>query len=327
MSITYTDRLGHQVTTLDTPGNRAYINQDLPSLLSGTPYASQLSQLQKQYPMDGSIGLSGDQQSIYDVINNQLETWGIGDLGSTVYSLLTQGLSQDAILVQLENSDAFKKRFAGNQARIKNGFAVLSPADYIATEQAYDQVLQQYGINGTFSTRDNFAKWIGNNVSATELQTRAQEGSNLVQSSDPTARNLLSQWYGIGHSDILATFLDPTQAQSALDKKIFSANVGAAMQRYGLGANQSSAEGLFGTVTQDQALSGLQQAGSTFQRTQALAQRYGANYSAQDAINQYVLGQNNPAVLQQQLAQKEEAQFSRGSGFGSAGAGVSSGSF
>lgn len=282
---------------------------------------------------NGTLASSGNtfgssQQSIYDIINNQLQQWDISGLGGTLKDLLTQGLGEDAIMVQLENSDAFKTRFAGNQTRVKNGLSVLSPADYIATENSYDQVLRQYGVNNVFSTRDNFTKWIGNDVSATELQSRAQEASDTVQETDPTKRALLSQWYGIGHNDIMATFLDPTQAKPALDKKIFAASVGAAQQRYGVGApNQQQAEGLFGTVTQDQAVSGLQQAGQAFGKTQELAQRYGAQYTAQDAINQYVLGQQGPADLQQRLSQDELAQFSRGAGFTSPRTGVSQGSF
>lgn len=270
---------------------------------------------------------NADQQSALDILDQQLDQWGLSSLESTAKNLLVQGLSQDAVMVQLENSDAFKTRFAGNQMRLKNGLAVLSPADYVATEASYDQVLRQYGINDQFSNQDNYAKWIGGNVSATELQTRAQEANDLVDQTDPTARNLLSQWYGVGQNDLIATFLDPDTAQSTLDKKAYAANVGAAMQRYGLGANQQSAEGLYGTVTQDQATTGLQAAGATFGKTQELAQRYGATYTAQDAINQYVLGEQAPAQIQQQLSQQEQAQFSRGSGFQSQGAGVSAGSF
>lgn len=279
-------------------------------------------------PVTSATNLTNSgQQSIYDIIEQQLEQWGISDLGDTVKNLLTQGLSQDAVMVQLQQSDAYKQRFAGNETRLKNGLPVLSPADYVATEDSYQQVLRQYGINTHFATRDNFAKWIGNDVSATELQNRVQTGMNLVQQSDPGARTLLKQWYGVNNGDILATFLDPTQAQSTLDRKAFAANTGAELARDGFGVSRQLAESLYGLGTQDQVMGDIQNAGLTFNKTQELATRYGADYSAADALNQYVRGDTAPALIQQQLSQKEEAQFSRGAGLQSAGSGTSSGSF
>lgn len=263
--------------------------------------------------------------SAFDVIQAQLHQWGLDDLAGAAQNLLQQGLGEDAILVQLQDTPQFKKRFAGNQARLQRGLAALSPAEYVATEQAYDQVLRQYGVDHVFSTRDNFAKWIGGDVSPTELNDRVSQASRIVTQTDPTQRALMQQWYGIGQNDLIAAFLDPDQALTELGKKEFATAVGAAMSRYGLGADQQTAENLFGLVGEDQAVQGLQQAGQDFTKTQTLAQRYGVSYSAQDAVRQYVLGEQEPADRQRRLSQLEEAQFARGSAFQSGGAGVSSG--
>lgn len=256
------------------------------------------------------------QQSAISILTNQFTTWGIPELIGTATQLIQSGLSQDAVSVQLQNSDAYKTRFAGNTQRTANGFGVLSPADYISTEDAYKQVLSQYGLPaGFYDTQDALANWIGQDVSPTEVQTRAQQASDLVNNSDPTARNLLQQYYGVDSGHLIATFLDPAQAQPHLDKMAYAANVGAAAQRYNVPLDQGQVEGLYGTATQDQATSGLQQAGAVLPQEGVLAQRYGQTYSAQDAVNEFVLGQQAPADKQKMINQLESGQFSQGPGF------------
>lgn len=307
--------------------NMAAYNQ----LAPGTPIytASQTQGASGSSPTPLALSTwNANQQSAYDILDQQLEQWGLGSLSGTLKSLLQSGLSSDAVMVQLENSDAYKQRFSGNQIRQKNGYGVLSPAEYIATENAYRTVLRQYGLpSGFYDTPEHFANWIGQDVSATEVQQRAQNAMNVVNQGDPTARNLLNSWYGITQGHLIATELDPTQALPALEKMNFAAQVGAALQNNGFHADKNQAEGLYGTVTQDQAINGIENAGQTFSKTQALAQRYGTTYTQQDALNQYVLGQGAPALIQQQLSQKEESQFARGSALASSGIGPGQGGF
>lgn len=268
-----------------------------------------------------------NQQSAISILTDQFTQWGIPELIPTATQLIQSGLSQDAVSVQLQNSDAYKARFAGNTQRTANGFGVLSPADYISTEDAYKQTLAQYGLpQGFYDTQASFANWIGQDVSPTEVQTRAQQASDLVTNSDPTARNLLQQYYGVDSGHLIATFLDPTEAQPTLDKMSYAANVGAAAQRYNVPLDQGQVEGLYGTATQDQATSGLQQAGAVLPQEGVLAARYGQNYSAQDAVNEFVLGEQAPADKQKMINQLESGQFAQGPGF-SNGVGSAPGSF
>src|ERR1700749_1854637 len=86
----------------------------------------------------------------------QLTQWGIATLVPDAQKLIMQGLDNDAVTLQLQETDAYKKRFAANALRIKAGLTVLSPAEYVATETAYAQVLRQFGLpKGFYDSRDD----------------------------------------------------------------------------------------------------------------------------------------------------------------------------
>src|SRR5690242_14780275 len=101
--------------------------------------------------MADALGVDEADPGSYDaIISKYLTEWGLSSLTSLVNSLGKSGATQDSIALQIQNSDEYKTRFAGNEARVKAGLSVLSPAEYIALEGQYKQVLRSYGMPAGF---------------------------------------------------------------------------------------------------------------------------------------------------------------------------------
>jgi LysM repeat protein len=78
-------------------------------------------------------------QSAYDLLNTEFERYGLASLVTPLKDLITSGVSPSEFTLRLRETDAYKNRFAANQARIKNGLRALSEAEYIRTHGLLDE--------------------------------------------------------------------------------------------------------------------------------------------------------------------------------------------
>jgi len=119
-----------------------------------------------------------------------------------------------------KSQDAIKKRFIGNAYREKAGLGVLSPKEYIASEQALLQRLKDNGMPlGFYDTQEDLAKLIGGDVSAVEFNNRIQLGYTAAQNASTSVKQQLQSLYGINESELASYYLDPTRAEDVLGRK------------------------------------------------------------------------------------------------------------
>lgn len=71
--------------------------------------------------------LTGADRDAYLAVNALFKTYGLQSLAGKIYDYVKNGYSSDTISIMLQDTDEYKTRFAGNQARIKAGLPVLSP--------------------------------------------------------------------------------------------------------------------------------------------------------------------------------------------------------
>ena len=90
-------------------------------------------------------------QELADVITQSIQNNGI-DNANLVYE-------------DLRKSDTYKTRFKGNFDRLASGKNMLSEGEYLQQENMYREVMTPYGA-GALATRDNFAKFIGEDTVA-----------------------------------------------------------------------------------------------------------------------------------------------------------------
>ena len=267
-------------------------------------------------------------QSAYDILLSEFSKYGLQTLVEPLKGLITSGASSAEFSLALQQTDAYKKRFAANQERINKGLAALSPAEYVALEDQYQNVMRNYGLPASYYTKDamgtqqGFEKFLAADVSASELEDRIMTAQNRVINANPQVAQALKQFYpDITNGDILAYTLDPQQGLSNIKRKVTAAEIGGAALAQGLQTSATSAEALAGYgVTKDQAIQGYQTVAGIAPRGGQLASIYGENPYTQATAEAEVFnttGAADAAAQRKKLTKLEQAQFA-----GSAGAGA-----
>jgi hypothetical protein len=225
--------------------------------------------------------LDPDQQSASQIISAQLTAWGLGSLSGKLNDLIREGLSSDAITLRLAATDEYKRRFAANETRIKNGLAALSPAEYIATENSYRQVMQTYGLPSTFyDSQDDYRKFLEADLSPSELNDRAKVAQSVWLSADDQTRSVWRDWYGLSDGAAIASILDPTRALPIVQSQAEAARAGGFARQNGLEADQARIRGYVDSgITGDQLAQGFSDIGTVHGVDQAIGRRFGADLS------------------------------------------------
>ncbi len=262
-------------------------------------------------------------QSAYDLLYNQFKQYGLESLVEGIKDLIKQNVSPSEFAIRLQDTDAYKKRFAANQDRIKAGLRALTPAEYIGLEDQYQNIMRNYGLPASYYTKDamgtqaGFNKFIANDVSAAELEDRIATAQKRVINADVNVTNALKQFYpDITNADILAYTLDPTNALENIKRKVTAAEIGGAALGQGLATGVARAEELakYG-VTKAQAQQGFQTIGEFLPTAEKLGDIY-ANQGLGD-YNQAVAeaevfgtaGAAEAAKKRKKLSALEQAQF------------------
>ena len=269
-----------------------------------------------------------ERKSAYDLLLSEFKQYGLDALVTPLKSLIEEGVSPSEFTLRLRETDAYKKRFAANAQRVAKGLRALSEAEYIGTEDQYQDVMRRYGMPETYYTKgelgvqSGFEKFLAGDVSAVELEDRIQTAQNRVVNSNPEVAKALKEFYpGISNGDILAYVLDPTNAIEQIKRKVTAAEIGGAAIQSGLTTGMTRAEELAAAgITKAQAQQGFQTIAEVAPRGGQLAEIYKQSPYTQTTAEQEVFGlagATEAAKQRKKLTQLETAAFS-----GSAGAGA-----
>jgi len=275
---------------------------------------------------DAQDYLSGDQRDAYQALLSVFRDYGLADLAPDILTFVREGYDGATIQLMLRETDSYKQRFRGNEARKKAGMTTLSPAEYVALERQYAQVLSANGMpKGFYDSTDDFAEWIGNDVSVQEVQSRVALARRAVYEAPAETRTALREFYGVGDSEIAAWFLDPDKAQPVLDRRLRAADVAAGGAMAGFDVTKDRAERLADLgVDAASANEGYQRIGRLMPDATRLSDIYAGTedrYALGDAEAE-TFGDSSSASASRKrrsLASRERAAFSGDSG--SAGAG------
>lgn len=260
--------------------------------------------------------LNHGQQSIYDLMQQTLASWGLTSLSADLKNLIIKGdTSPDTLALALSQTTAYKQRFAGNELRKKQGLPELSPAEYIATEEQYQNILRAYGLpKGFYDSHTDFTKLIGNDVSPTELDARAKVAHDQYMVAPPEYKQLWQQ-YGFTKGDAIASILDPNTATSVIQDRGQQVALGATALQNGFQINQSRAQQFQQAgVSIDQAKQAYQRIAQIHGQDQAIASRFGQNFTQADEENDLILGNGDAGAKRQALYSEEVGLFHGGVG-------------
>jgi len=268
-----------------------------------------------------------ERQSAYDILLSEFSRYGLSALVEPLKGFIISGASPAELTIQLQNTDAYKKRFAANEQRIAKGLAALSPAEYVAIEDQYQNIMRNYGLpesyyaKDTMGTQAGFQTLLANDVSATELEDRVLTAQNRVKNANPEVAQALKAFYpDITNGDILAYTLDPSKGLDAIKRKVTAAEIGGAAIAQGLTAGVTRAEELAGYgVTKEQAQQGYETIAQIAPRGGQLAEFYKETPYTQATAEQEVFniaGSAEAAQKRKKLTALETAAFSGQAGVG-----------
>jgi hypothetical protein len=268
-----------------------------------------------------------ERQSAYDILLSEFTRYGLSALVEPLKGFIISGASPAELTIQLQNTDAYKKRFAANEQRIAKGLSALSPAEYVAIEDQYQNIMRNYGLpesyyaKDTMGTQAGFQTLLANDVSATELEERVLTAQDRVLKAAPQISQALKAFYpDITNGDILAYTLDPTKGLDAIKRKVTAAEIGGAAIAQGLTTGVTRAEELAAAgVTKQQAQEGYQTIAEVAPRGEMLADvykqsPYGQTQAEQEVFN--LAGSAEAAQKRKKLTSLETAAFSGQAGVG-----------
>jgi hypothetical protein len=266
-------------------------------------------------------------QSAYDLLYSEFDRYGLGSLVAPLRELITSGASPSEFTIRLRETDAYKKRFVANEARIKNGLRALSESEYIRNEDAYQEVMRRRGLpesyyaRGDMGIQKGFEALLAGDVSSAELEDRIVTAQDRVINANPEIAAQLKQFYpGISNGDILAYALDPANAINQIKRKVTAAEIGAAAGTYGLGTTVGRAEQLAGAgVTEATAQQGFKTISQVGPRAGVLAQYYKQDPYTQDIAEREFFGLTGAREAEMQrkkLTELETRAFQGSAGTG-----------
>jgi len=192
-----------------------------------------------------------EKTSAFDILRRTMKENGLEALADAAIDAIMDEETESGRLLALRNSPAYKLRFPANAQRVAKGLTALDEASYLAKEDAYQNLMREYGLPESYWAKDatgkqaGFDQLIGNDVSATELENRLITAQERVIRGAPQIAQLLKEFYPeITNGDILAYALDPKNALKTIQSKVTAAEIGAAQKAAGLQATASNAETL-----------------------------------------------------------------------------------
>ena len=268
---------------------------------------------------------TAERQSAFNILKMEFQQYGLGSLVDSISNLLTDGTPPAEFALRLRNTQEYKDRFKANEIRISKGLAALSPAEYVALEDQYQNVMRNYDLPESYYTKDKTGRQLGfeallaSDVSARELEDRVVTAKDRVINANPEVSKALKQFYpDITNGDILAYALDPKNALKTIQSKVTSAEIGGAAMQVGLGTSLTRAEELqkYG-VDKASAVEGYSAIGGGLQRGSELASIYGQDPYSQATAESEVFkltGQDKARKQRQKVTGLEKATFGGQSG-------------
>ena len=267
-------------------------------------------------------------QDAYQKLYDEFNALGLGALVSDAKDLLMKATSISAMPDALRNTQAYRTRFSANDARVAAGLRALSPAEYLLKEDAYQNIMRNYGLpasyykTGLYGKQEGFDKLLAGDVSAVELEDRIGTAQKRVINANPEVSAALKQFYpDITNGDILAYTLDPTKGLEDIKRKVTAAEIGGAAMipknaagQQILTTSEARAMQLAGYgVDKVQATQGYSAIGSGLQRGSELASIYGQDPYTQTTAEEEIFklsGKTEAEKQRKKITGLEKAAFS-----------------
>lgn len=265
-------------------------------------------------------------QSVYDWARSVFEPV-FGSQTSEIMDAVKGTRSMEQAITEIRKTKAYADRFSGNIARQKAGLPMLSESEYLGLERSYRGAMRAAGLpEGFYDDPKDYANFIANDVSAAELEARANLAGDLAVTKNPQLwKELKSR--GLTKGDAAAYILNPEKGLPAIERKIARAEMGAAARDAGMDfakGNKFENKLVGKGVSADAARQAFQYAQDTGQGLNEMASVYGEDGFSDKNLVKQQLGIGGKKTQEEKnrakgLRSKERAAWSGRAG-GAAGA-------
>jgi hypothetical protein len=187
----------------------------------------------------------------FEILKNELTNLGLPEFVPILQGYITQDISPTVAPALLEQTDVYKQRFKGNEARRQKGLQQLDMAGYLNAERDYRQLLKDNNLSA-LDNKDTYAALIGGDVSLNEAQDRIVNVFNKIDNADAVLKQSINQYFGqygvtdptIQKQQVALAILGGNQAASALQKTLQKAQLRAGAQFAGVTVGETAIEEL-----------------------------------------------------------------------------------
>ena len=141
-----------------------------------------------------------NRRSAFALIEEELTRLGLPSLISDIKKFLTEGYSAEEARLLLPQTEAYKTRFAGNEGRKAKGLPTYTPSEYLAAEQTYRDLFNQYNLS-ELANQNTFTALIGGLTSIDETKARIDNVFSKIDNAPGELKAQLSNYlgaYGVG---------------------------------------------------------------------------------------------------------------------------------
>jgi hypothetical protein len=262
--------------------------------------------------------------SAYDILYSEFKDLGLESLVEEVKDSIIKSQSKSERILALRGSTAYKTRFGANDQRVKNGFKAIDEATYLALEDSYQSILQNYGMpekyykRGELGVQQYLADAISKNIDPVTFEEKIMQGQKIVNANKATIDAAKQLYPELTDGDFLDYVINPKNAIEDIKRKVTAAEIGGAAIQSGLTTNLARAEELQKMgVDKAAATEGYSAIGAGLQRGSELASIYGESpYSQATAESELfkLTGQQEARKQRQKVTGLEKATFGGGTG-------------
>lgn len=249
----------------------------------------------------------------------------IDSANAFIQSQIDEDVPSDAVMLNMRSQKFYQQRFAANETLRKKGLAEMDPGEYLAAERAYSQTLKSAGLSG-ISTRSNFAKLIGGEVSNLELADRITNVYDRINNADTELSKQLGGLFNLGlsKSDLAEALLTGDEGAASLKRKVSLAEIRSEFAPRGIQSALGEQELLNLGVTREQARTGAEYAKQGTQQLGRLSEIYKMDSTDLQKELEMEAFKGTESQRRKQLLAREKAAFSGSSGVGQPSLGRSS---
>jgi hypothetical protein len=174
----------------------------------------------KQMQAEADAAKFATKQKASDKLTALFSAYGLESLAPFINTRIMADVSEEMLLLELYDRPEYQQRFPG-MASLRKKSRTITEKDYMDIEKAMTQTARFFDLpKGFYDGPEDFGNLIGAEVSAKEFQDRLQIGQDLSRTLNPSVKQQLIDFYGVGEGDLTAFVLDADKADSADLRKV-----------------------------------------------------------------------------------------------------------